>query len=135
MWMVLLAACGAGKGAGGVADPTWEADVSPIVQRSCAGCHHTGGVGSGDLTTYASAAPLASAIAAYTSAGLMPPPAMDPSCRSYVGHERMVLTDAEIETTSRVVKDLMQNPPAEVALSVPLVADVGHGPSWAAAKG
>lgn len=105
MWMVLLAACGAGKGAGGVADPTWEADVSPIVQRSCAGCHHTGGVGSGDLTTYASAAPLASAIAAYTSAGLMPPPAMDPSCRSYVGHERMVLTDAEIETLANWADD------------------------------
>lgn len=52
-------------------------------------------------------------------------------------HDELVfeVPDPEIETTSRVVKDLMQNPPAEVALSVPLVADVGHGPSWAAAKG
>lgn len=52
-------------------------------------------------------------------------------------HDELVfeVPDGEVEATSRLVKDLMQSPPAEVALSVPLVADVGHGPSWAAAKG
>lgn len=101
MLFLLLAACGTPKSADSSATdtaagdaPTW-ADVAPVVERSCVGCHHEGGVGTGDFTTYASAAPMAAAIAAYVEGGVMPPPAMDPECRSYVGHERMVLSDAD----------------------------------------
>ena len=75
--------------------PTWGADVAPIVERSCSGCHHEGGLGTGDFTTYAAARPMAGAMASALGASRMPPPAMDPTCRSYVGHERLVLTAEE----------------------------------------
>ena len=74
--------------------PTW-ADVSPIFAESCVGCHHAGGVGPGDFTTWAGASPKASVIGAFVEGGIMPPPSMDPGCRPYVGHDRMTLTAEE----------------------------------------
>lgn len=51
-------------------------------------------------------------------------------------HDELVfeVPDGEIAATSALVKDLMEDPP-DFDLSVPLVADVNHGRSWAAAKG
>jgi DNA polymerase-1 len=51
-------------------------------------------------------------------------------------HDELVfeVPDAEIAATSALVKDAMEHPP-EFGLGVPLVADVNHGSSWAAAKG
>lgn len=34
---------------------TWRGQVAPVVFRSCTGCHHAGGSGPFDLTTYGSA--------------------------------------------------------------------------------
>lgn len=50
-------------------------------------------------------------------------------------HDELVfeVPDAEVDATSRLVEDLMEHPPG-FALSVPLVADVGAGHSWADAK-
>lgn len=104
MTLLLLLACGTAgdKDTAGdtsaAAAPTWGADVAPIVERSCVGCHRAGGVGAGDFTTYAGAAPMANAMAGYVAGGFMPPPAMDPECRSYAGHERMVVPDADVAT-------------------------------------
>lgn len=78
--------------------PTWSADVSPIVGRSCTGCHHEGGLGNGDFTTYTAAKPMALAMASAVASGRMPPPAMDPACRAYEGSERLVLSDEEVAT-------------------------------------
>lgn len=99
MLWILLVACNGGKGPGVAGPtPTWGADVGPIVAESCVGCHHAGGLGGADFTTYAAAAPMASAMAAFVDGAIMPPPAMDPECRSYTGHERMVLTDDDKAT-------------------------------------
>lgn len=51
-------------------------------------------------------------------------------------HDELVfeVPDAEVLATSQVVRTLMEHPPG-YRLSVPLVADVGEGSSWAAAKG
>lgn len=78
------------------AGPTWHTDIEPLVQKSCATCHGGGGVGGIELTDYATASRYASAMATATASGLMPPPAMDPTCRPYQGDERMTLTDDEI---------------------------------------
>ncbi len=105
MLLLLLVACDRTKDGPAAGEVTWSADVAPIVERSCVGCHHAGGVGAGDFTSYATAAPMASAIAAYADAGIMPPPAMDPTCRPYVGHESLVLSDADKDTLAAWVAD------------------------------
>ncbi len=74
--------------------PTW-AEVSPVFEASCVGCHHSGGVGPGDFTTWAGASARASVIGAFVENAIMPPPSMDPDCRPYVGHDRMTLTGEE----------------------------------------
>jgi hypothetical protein len=105
IFLLLLGCAVDGDKAHGVEDPTWSADVAPIVGKSCVGCHHAGGVGSTDFTAYATAAPMAAAMASYVAADIMPPPAMDPTCREYAGHERMVLTAAERETLANWADD------------------------------
>ena len=74
---------------------TWYRDVEPLVARTCQRCHVEGGVAPRPFTTYEDTAPLASIMAAYVGARLMPPPAPDPACAPYEGSERMVLSEAE----------------------------------------
>ena len=78
---MLLGGCSAGDAMvevpGGPVDPpatvTFHKDVEPIVQQSCQGCHAAGGLAPFSLTTYASAWPFASQMAAQTKARTMPP--------------------------------------------------------------
>ena len=74
---------------------TWHKDVKPLLDQACTRCHFDGGVGPGDFTTYEKAAPLAELMSAFTSAGLMPPPAADPGCRDYQGSGQMVVSEAQ----------------------------------------
>ncbi len=71
--------------------PTWHAEVAPLMQTYCTRCHFDGGPGTGDFTEYDDAVAWAAAGLARVDAGEMPPPAADPECRSYHGHERMTL--------------------------------------------
>ncbi len=99
MMLILMMACATTVDSGDdVAGdvPTWEVEVSPIVGRACVGCHHPGGVGQGDFTTFAGASAYAVAMKAATDAGRMPPAAMDATCRPYVGHERLAISDDEV---------------------------------------
>lgn len=77
---------------------TWYGDVEPLVQRSCSACHGPDGVAGVDLTDPGVAAARASAMAAYVSSGLMPPPAADPGCRPYVGSDRWNLSPEDVAT-------------------------------------
>ncbi|KYF66578.1 hypothetical protein [Sorangium cellulosum] len=71
---------------------TWYRDIQPLVERSCASCHDGAGVGRVALTDAATAQRLAALMALRVSDGDMPPPVLDPTCRSYEGAERMSLT-------------------------------------------
>src|SRR5262245_40913842 len=52
---------------------TFHKDVEPIVQKSCQGCHATGGLAPFSLTSYASARAWATLMAQATSERRMPP--------------------------------------------------------------
>lgn len=95
---LLLAACAddATKDDTGVAaETTWYEDVAPLVEQSCASCHSAGGVAGLDLTDPATAAANAELMAGMVNAGLMPPPAADPSCRPYAGADAMNIDEDE----------------------------------------
>lgn len=91
----------AGCGADGETPPspgpeiTWYRDIQPLVERTCAACHDGAGVGGVELTDAATAQHLAGLIAVRVRDGDMPPPALDPSCRSYDGADRMTLSAEE----------------------------------------
>jgi hypothetical protein len=78
--------------------PTFHADVAPIFNQKCTGCHQEGGVGPFLLTEYAPARERASQIAAYTAGRLMPPFLIETGgeCGSF--DESIALTEAEIAT-------------------------------------
>jgi hypothetical protein len=90
---VVAVGCGREPEAGA----TWD-DVAPIVEARCAGCHQPGGIGTMDLTTWASAKDWADAMAAATAARTMPPWLVtdDGSCGTFADSE--ALTDEEIAT-------------------------------------
>ena len=77
--LLLFAACDTTPETGGdavsneVSGPTWDADVAPLVEESCAGCHTEGGVAPFALDSYEAAAPMAGAMAAAVASGTMPP--------------------------------------------------------------
>ena len=52
---------------------TWRRQVAPLVYSRCSGCHHAGGSGPFDLTTYASAKRWGPQIAEVVSSRYMPP--------------------------------------------------------------
>lgn len=98
-----VAAGGGGAGAGGAppgGDVTFYADVLPILQRSCLGCHTEGRIGGFALGTYDEAKTQAGIIAAVTADGRMPPwhgvetDACQPSY-SYVGDPRLPQEDKD----------------------------------------
>ncbi|GDX81793.1 hypothetical protein LBMAG42_36040 [Deltaproteobacteria bacterium] len=76
------------------ADVVWYGDVEPIVEQSCTGCHVEGGVGGFALDSYASAAPMAAAMAASVQSRRMPPWKAEPGCTDY--RDDISLTDEEI---------------------------------------
>jgi hypothetical protein len=82
---ILLAGCAPTQA------PTWHADVGPMMDTYCTRCHFEGGPGTGDFTRFDEAVAWAEPGLARVDAGEMPPPASDPSCRSYHGHEHMTL--------------------------------------------
>ncbi len=88
MLLTLFAACVTGGPADtddtDVADGVaWYGDVEPIVTESCTSCHVEGGAGGFALDSFATAAPMAEAIAAAVESGRMPPWKAEPGCTEY----------------------------------------------------
>jgi copper type II ascorbate-dependent monooxygenase-like protein len=83
------------------AGPTYLADVKPLIDGHCTGCHFEGGIGPFSLTSYALASNAKASIKAAVEARRMPPYPADPSCNTYRDH--IPLSNAEIETISRWV--------------------------------
>lgn len=95
MLVLLLAAC---DPPGAAPDAVYYADVKPILDARCGGCHVSGGIGPFPLGTYDEAAPLAAAIEAAVVSGSMPPWPVSDTCNVYDGDRS--LTDAQIATLS-----------------------------------
>ena len=81
------------------AAPTFSRDVAPIVFRSCAPCHRSGGPGPFPLTTYAEVRQRATLIATVTRSRYMPPWKVDAGLGPFVGQHP--LTSAELDTIDR----------------------------------
>lgn len=92
MGTALLLSCG-GSGSENV---TFNKDIAPILNKNCAPCHHKGGLGPFDLTSYTTARKKAKTIAKVTASRYMPPWPADPGYSHFVGEK--YLSDAEIET-------------------------------------
>ncbi|MFT5681624.1 MAG: hypothetical protein ACI8RZ_002530 [Myxococcota bacterium] len=98
--LLLLVACGpsASDSASGQPDtaPTWHADVHPIIEHSCVGCHTDDGIGGFSLTTFEAVSewsiPVAESVASHT----MPPWGAGDDCNSY--QNDFSLTEQEIDT-------------------------------------
>ncbi|HEY3456162.1 MAG TPA: tetratricopeptide repeat protein [Bryobacteraceae bacterium] len=76
--------------------PTFTHDVAPIVVRSCAPCHHSGGAGPFPLLTYGDVRKHARQIADVTRSRFMPPWLPEPGYGDFEDERR--LTTREIET-------------------------------------
>ncbi|MBX6363456.1 MAG: hypothetical protein IRZ00_06280 [Gemmatimonadetes bacterium] len=81
------------------ADPTFAADVAPILYRACVGCHRPGGSAPFSLLTYEDARVRADKIAAATARRAMPPWLPEPGYGRFIGERR--LSEAEIATLRR----------------------------------
>ncbi len=83
--------------------PTWHADVAPIVQSHCAGCHTKGGIAPFALDTYAQAAATAGTWLAPIGAQTMPPwgARETAECKPRLGWKHdLRLTPAQLQTLS-----------------------------------
>lgn len=76
--------------------PTWHADVAPILEEHCTGCHVEGGIGPYALTGYEQSYAVREAIKASVMDGSMPPWGADGDCNSYLGD--LSMSAQEIET-------------------------------------
>ncbi len=72
---------------------TYHADVRPLVERHCAGCHSEGSIGPFRLDEPAEALQAAEAMVLSVEERTMPPWGMDPGCRLSAGSLRLSNTD------------------------------------------
>jgi hypothetical protein len=95
----VLAGCSdGGSSAGGngpSTGPTYHADIKPLLDAKCNGCHQEGGIAPFALTTYEQASSMKAAIKGAVTAGTMPPWPPADDCTSYL-HDRS-LTKAQID--------------------------------------
>jgi len=84
--------------AGSKIGPSYFAEVLPILENKCMGCHQSGGIAPFSMQTYAETHLHAATISAYVSAGLMPPYYIkhDNTCGSF--DDSAALTAGETQT-------------------------------------
>lgn len=80
--VVVLVACGASPVP--AAAPTWHKDVAPMLERSCGGCHQTGGIAPFPLTTLEQVTKMGPSVRAAVEARRMPPFIANPDCAEYL---------------------------------------------------
>jgi mono/diheme cytochrome c family protein len=88
-WIILASAAFA-------ADPTFNKDVLPILQKNCQTCHRPGEIGPSSFLTYESTRPWARAIKNAVVSGVMPPWFADPKYGHFANDRR--LSDADKAT-------------------------------------
>lgn len=97
------------------AQPTWAADVAPILYEHCVSCHRAGGVGNFPLETWTDATLHATSVRSAVQSRYMPPWRAQPAYRHF--KDENYLSDAEIQTIAAWVNggqlpgDLTQAPP------------------------
>lgn len=100
---------------------TYWADVKPILDARCGGCHTQGGVAPFALTTYDEVRPYGEGIAIAVESGQMPPWPAGPDCTTYA-HDPS-LTAEQIETIRAWVDlDRPEGDPADEGASLPSTA-------------
>ncbi len=81
---------------------TWRGEVAPVVFRSCTGCHHAGGSGPFDLTTYASTRRWGPQMAEVVASRYMPPwlpeEGTGPRAVHFEGDRRLKASEVELLT-------------------------------------
>jgi hypothetical protein len=103
------------------ADVTYWADVKPIVDARCGGCHVEGGVAPFALTTYDEVRPYGEGIAIAVESGQMPPWPAGPECNTYA-HDPS-LTAEQIETIRAWVDlDRPEGDPVDEGAALPSTA-------------
>jgi hypothetical protein len=81
-------------------EPTYYADIQPILEKNCMRCHAEGSVGPSFEDPQMVVA-FATAMKSATEEGRMPPPAPDPECAPYLDSEKFVLSEADRATIAR----------------------------------
>lgn len=79
--------------AGAPLGPTYYADVAPLIQRECLGCHSPGGIGPIQLDSFSSVRASGAIVAAAVASGRMPPWPADEQCIDY--EDALGLSDEE----------------------------------------
>jgi mono/diheme cytochrome c family protein len=87
----------------GMAGPTFNHDVAPMLYQNCSGCHRPGEVAPFALLTYDDAAKRAKQIAAITAARVMPPWKAEPGYGHFQDERR--LTETQIATLREWAKN------------------------------
>src|SRR5215831_14861768 len=82
---------------------TTYADVAPILNSKCAGCHSVGGIAPFSLASASDARAHAQLIEAATQARIMPPWPPGPDSKPFVGQRRRQLTAKQLELIARWV--------------------------------
>ncbi|WP_395812088.1 hypothetical protein [Archangium minus] len=85
------------------APPSWHANVGPLVQQKCSGCHVEGGIGHFALKTYAQAYAQRDAIKAAVQSRHMPPWPPSNDCARYLDDRS--LSDEQVALISRWVDE------------------------------
>lgn len=112
-WLLLALGCGGGDPSEAVV-PTWFADVAPIVEARCSGCHQDGGIAPFPLTTRAETVEVGEIVASVVEHRLMPPWKAAAGHRTYSNDPS--LTDAQIATIRAWVDgDMPEGDPADAA--------------------
>jgi hypothetical protein len=83
----------------------WSTNVAPIIYNKCANCHHSGGAGHANFTSYDTVKAFAGSINAYISTGKMPPWPPDPTYKNYA-HERRLSTTEISTITSWITNNI-----------------------------
>ena len=91
-----LALAGSASVAAQMPGVTFAKDVAPIIYSRCASCHHAGGSGPFDLTTYDAAKQRARQIATVTSSRYMPPWKPEPGADRFIGEQRLDARDIDL---------------------------------------
>jgi len=115
---ILACSSGPGDNPGSGEGLTYYADVAPVLETYCTRCHSAAGQGPGNFDDPDTVVSMGELIVGAVAAGLMPPPAADPTCADYVGSERMVIPDEAKTLLSEWVADGKQLGSPEEAVTV-----------------
>jgi hypothetical protein len=109
----------------GVSDPTYWADINPIMDVNCVTCHQTGGIAPFPLTSYTEVFPQATGIGIVTASRYMPPSNVDNSgaCGNFA--DARWLSDAHLETIANwVAAGAPEGNPADEPTPIPTTPQV-----------